>query len=210
MLKRSLITLALVAFIGLPALAHDPWTTGTIQITTTASQDVFVARPWNGTIEVFIKVVRWADIYFCNNDDQTLVLTQMNDVGNALYNASAPATTFADCICMKVCVNFAGLVIGVNFTEQSNSPNPKVAVEYYLQATVEGSTYTGSAGASVATLDVPLSQIHLSNNLAEMQLCLIATGVDPQALIYTPQGQQQKIGEITMTLKPSGKPSGNP
>ena len=176
MLKKSLIALALVAFLGLPAMAHPNW-------------GYSVETIWHWEVKhaldvcVKIKVVRWADVYFADDKDKCLVLKQTD------------GDVFEDCIGLKVCNNFPGVKIMAKFVYTAG--DPKVADKYFVKLSGGGKTNEGENKT-----DIVVDDVHLSNNLMPLELCLRATGVDPQALDFT-QGKEQEIGKVEITLVPT-------
>jgi len=182
MLKKSLIALALVAFLGLPAMAHDDWG---YSVETIFHWDCKPASV--NPIPVKMKIVMWADVYWDNGDaaDQIVIV-------------QTSGSTFEGCGNFRVCVNFPGLKIKGEITEQQN-----VADKWYLSIGLRNDPagYGGDNGKD----ELVVPGVHLTGNNLPIKICVKATGVDPQALEYT-HGQLVQVAVVNLTLCPTGTP----
>jgi len=181
MLKKSLIALALVAFLGLPALAHEDWG---YSVETIWHWDCKPASV--NPIPVKMKIVMWADVYWDNGDAADQIVIQQVDGG-----------TFEGCGDFRVCVNFPGLKIKGEITETQN-----VADKWYLSIDERGQkSYGGDNGKD----EMVVPGVHLTGNNLPISICVKATGVDPQALEYS-MGSLVQVAVVNLTLCPTINP----
>lgn len=180
MLKKSLIALALVAFLGLPAMAHEDWG---YSIETILHWDCKPASV--NPIPVKMKIVMWADVYWDQKDKQVVIVQTEGD-------------TFVGCANLKVCVNFPGLKIKAEFTETVD-----VAKKWYLS--LVPADQSDAFGGDNGKTELLVPGIHLSNANLKVRLCVKATGVDPQAMEYS-HGELRQVGHVNLTLCPTGTP----
>ena len=179
MLKRSLIALALVAFIGMPALAHPAW-----GYTTWMEWEWQVKTASCSPIQVNLKVVRWADIY-CIDGDRTIDLVQVN------------GGTFEGCVDLILCNNFAPLKLMAAFSKAVGTGGSS---KYYVSLVYKGDARVYNENST--SLDVTV--LHLTGAAGStLELCVRATDVDPQ---YQPFGTNINVGTVALTLVPVGAP----
>lgn len=195
MLKKCLIALAIVAFSGAPALAHQTWGYG---VTTT------VVWEWDSKpgppICVQMKVVMWADLYYEKTnkgvDIKCLVLKQTQ--GN----------NFEGCINMFLCVNFAGIKVAAQYIPDTDIVTTKDNKGYSISIVEAPNGPNWSGYAYKPSASVQVNDVHLSNNLQKLIICLRAKDVDPQSIEYQGNLAPVTIGEIVTTLTPTIAPPG--
>jgi hypothetical protein len=181
MLKKSLIALALVAFLGLPALAHEDWG---YSVETIWHWDCKPASV--NPIPVKMKIVMWADVYW-DQDSHQIVIQQVD------------GGTFEGCANFKVCVNFPGLKIKGEITNKTSG----VASKWYLSVGLRNDApgYGGDNGKD----ELLVPGVHLTGNNLPIKICVKATGVDPQALEYS-MGSLVQVAVVNLTLCPTLNP----
>jgi hypothetical protein len=191
MLKKCLIALILLA-ISTPGFAHVMWGYGV----TTSVQWEWDSKP-GPTICVKMKVVMWADLYFCDPEVTCIMLQQQPTSGN-----------FSGCICMKLCVNFSGLDVNAKYipdldiTSAKDNKGYRIGIGLCRQEAWSGYEVQPSKTMHVDT-------IHLTGNNLEFCICLKVKEVDPQALPYD-NLNPVRIGEIQTKLTPTLAPPGQP
>jgi len=190
MLKRILVTLALVAFIGMPAIAHPSWGVTTWETFYYAWQ---VKNASCGPVQVNMHVVRWADVYFANNDNQQINLVQTN------------SDTYEACLELLVYVNFSGLKIMAEYVIDVDIADK---YEVSLVPTIPpGSPPWHNAVYNENATSLTITTIHLTGNMLPVTLCIRAIGVDPQAIPWgSHSGQTVQIGQVNITMVPTGAP----
>jgi hypothetical protein len=156
MLKRSLIALALVAFIGMPVMAHPAW-----GYTTWMSWEWQVKTASCSPIQVNMKVVRWADIY-CIEGDRTIDLIQVN------------GATFEGCVDLILCNNFAPLKLMAAFSKNEGAG---ANAKYYVSLVMKGDSPVYNENST--SLDI--TTLHLTGQAdSTLTLCVRVDNVDPQ------------------------------
>jgi hypothetical protein len=188
MLKKCLIALVLVALSSAPVFAHPTWEYG---VTTSVSWE-WATRP-GPSICVQMKVVMWADLYKTG----CLILKQVD--GN----------NFAGCVDVKLCVNFPGIDIGVQYIPEKDITTAKDNKGYKISIEEKGDAPDFSDWAVKPSAKFHTEEVHLSNDLMILEICMLVKDVDPQALPYTNMSLVQ-VGEILTTLTPTLAPPGQP
>jgi hypothetical protein len=184
MTKRFMAAIVIAGILGLPAMAHPEW--GHSSVSTHYQWEVRTAGC--SPIDVRLHVVRWADVYFADNDNQQIELVQIG------------ADIYAGCVDLEVCVNFEGLKIMAQYSE-----------DIYLGADTKyfiSLVPTGNAPIyNEDNTSFLISTMHLTGNSKPVTLCVKITGVDPATIpIGNQAGQTYKVGHIDMTMVPIGSP----
>jgi len=212
MTRKCLIALAVIALsFGSIAQAHPMWQYG---VTTVIIYD------WakkTQTVDVYIKVVRWAQIY----TRYAVVMTQQTD------------GTFCGCTWVQVCVNFPNLRIDASLALDETDSQEDLADKWHLALGYFGDTgprdpdmenapdlpscvaqqYTQVIGPGAITdkATMLLAGPHLTGSLAYVALCVKAEGVDPQAMQFldndVDKANIRKIGTVTLTYYPNDPPT---
>jgi hypothetical protein len=183
MLKKTLFAFAAIAFLAVAAQAHPEWPSST-----------WVEWvPKNGpTVPVTMKIVMWADITFQDPCDTEIKLVQQLD------------GSFEDCVDLKVCVNFDGLLVKAKFTE--TIPDTKKSI-----LAKDGKWWVSLGPCDTSRLyeedetEYTVQGVHLTDQEACLRLCVKATGVDPQAREYS-AGQWIPVGQVELTMVPTINP----
>lgn len=225
MIRKYLIIFALVAVCTAPSLAHVMWAHNA----TTAVKWQWEEHP-GSPVCVSVKVVMWAKLYFCENDPvPCLNVFQMPTANPGLWEAG----DFVGCICMKLCINFAGVKIGVEYLQVNwdaanaaahnggtpygpydgiSTTDPTIgndgknyAISVAPAGSMAWSDWSDSPSASMNE-----TQMHLSGHELLLDVCLKVRNVDPQALIATGQGEFVYLGTIVTTLTPTIAPPPTP
>lgn len=194
--------LALVLRANVPVLADSAWsyTWGA----TTAAEWGWANKP-GLTVPVEAKIVHWVEMYYCSEADKTMELHQ---IGGHEYTG---------CVCIKVSVNFAGLLITASFLEHYDDPatidvNEAIDVtdEWAIAIDVDGTGPSYSGYSNNPSDSVALNEPHLAGNEALLKICLTARNVDSQELPLGSPGQRISVGRIITTMVPTSKPYGVP
>ena len=169
---------------GGSALADPTWSWGA----TTS-----VAWSWDEhesiIIPVKMKLVRWAEIYFADEEVNHIVVEQM------------PGGYFEGCIDLMVCVNFNGLKIIATYVIETD-----IADKYEVSLVP---TILGSPVYCENETSLTLTTAYLTGNNLPVTLCVRVTGVDQQ---LTPFGSSADdlfmLGKVNLTLVPTSAPDG--
>ena len=202
MLKKCLIALAIVAFASAPALAHKTWGYG---VTTTVEWE-WDEHP-GPPICVQMKVVMWAELYYeKTNKGKDITCLILKQVPNP--DPTKVSNNFEGCINMFLCVNFAGIKVGVQYKPDVDIVTTKDNKGYSISIVEapNGPSWSGYAEKPTASVDV--TAVHLSTNLQKLIICLRAKDVDPQSIEYQGDLEPVDIGEIVTTLTPTIAPPG--
>jgi len=178
-MKKVLLALAMVAFLAASAQAFNDWT----------GSSVWTWTKKNGpTVPVKMKIVRWADITYCPDQPQEIVLIETDSDG---------VGTFEGCVCLKLCVNFSGLKIKAQY----NHTGAALLTDgkKYVSLVKAGDAKSWSENSK----EITWNDIQLSNNLGTLELCVKLTKVDPQGVAYTGANQVVQVGNVTITMWPS-------
>lgn len=181
-MKKVLLALAMVAFLATVALADEEWG-NTTWVTGEWAKKVPTASP----IPVKMKIVRWADITFCDDKDKELVLVQTGE------------HQWEDCICLNLCVNFPGINIKAEYVDNGTLKYLKDAKKYVSL------TEDGSKNYKENSTTLTVTTVHLTGNLNDLTLCVKLTKVDPQGVQAT-FGQLIQVGQVNLTMWPSSSP----
>lgn len=189
MLKKCLIALVLVALSSAPVFAHPTWGYG---VTTSVSWE-WATKP-GCTVDVKMKIVMWADLY-CTGP---LVIHQVD------------GDLFAGCVDVKLCVNFSGIKIDIQYVEIIDIADADKDKDYRIALDDKGTGPNFGDWSPAPSDSMHVTDVHLSNNLRLLTICLEVRNVDPQRMAYDPQMALVKIGEIVTTLTPTLAPPGQP
>jgi hypothetical protein len=181
-MKKVLLALVMVAFLATVALGDAEWGNTTWVGYTWATK-----TPTASPIPVKMKIVRWADITFCDDNDKELVLVQTGE------------HQWEDCICLNLCVNFQGINIKAEYVDNGTIKFLKDGKKY-VSLTEDG---TKNYKENSTTLTV--NTLALTGNLNDLTLCVKLTKVDPQGVQAT-FGQTIQIGQVNLTMWPSTAP----
>ncbi len=203
MLKKCLIALILVAISTAPSFAHAMWNYG---VTTSVSWQW--EEHFGPEICVKMKVVMWAQLYFCDDEgkDICLILKQQAQGDDVL---GVSAGDFFDCICMELCVNFSGIDVKVKYLPDKDIVTTKDNKGYAISIEDQGDPPSWSGWGSSPSDTLHVTSIHLTGNNKPLTICLKAKDVDPQALEYN-NLQTVLIGKVITSLIPTLAPPGEP
>lgn len=199
MLKKCLIALALVVFASGPVLADETWGYG---VTTTVTWEWDVKR--GPDICVKMKVVMWADLYYCDPDITCIILTQ--EPGDQTPGQDGGNSYFSGCICMKLCNNFPGIDVGVKYIPSVDVTKADKNKGYAISIGTADALPTNWAVQPSDTFHT--NDIHLSNGLLTLKICVRVKEVDPQAMAFTGFDTLHTIGKVETTLTPTIAPPG--
>jgi hypothetical protein len=192
MLKKCLIALVLVAISTAPTFAHVMWNYGV----TTSVQWEWETH-FGPEICVKMKVVMWAQLYFCDDEDVCLILKQQSN------------GDFMDCICMELCVNFSGINVTAKYIPSVDIVTTKDNKGYAISVEDMGDAPSWSGWAAQPSDTLHVDTIHLTGNNKKIEICLKAKDVDPQAMEYN-NLQAVLIGKVITSLTPTLAPPGEP
>ena len=223
MLKKCLIALILLAVSTAPTFGHAMWGYG---ITTAVKWEW--QEQLGPPICVAMKVVMWAKLYFCNYDKNGIPSPSCLVVHQNPTNGD-----FDGCICMKLCVNFTKIRVGVKYLQQAwdaqaaavqnngkpygpppNTPSKDPTSgnkgnNYMIGIGTPGAEqYSGWDDEPSKSMDV-VDGPHLTGEEKTLSICIRMRGVDPQALPYD-QLALTYLGMIRTTLLPLIPPPGAP
>ena len=212
MLKKCLIALAIISMLaGSVAQAHPSW-----GVTTAMAYDWAKKK---ASVDVYIKVVRWAKIY----TKYAVVLTQQQD------------GSFCGCTWIQVCCNFKNLRIDAKLVLSDTDNVNNLAEKWFLAMLYAagedgpldldnpptgvpcvGQQYVQVIGKGPAVVDkatMVLAGPHLTGSLAYVQLCVKAMGVDPQAMEFMcdpslgSKANIRRVATVKLTYYPNDPPS---
>jgi hypothetical protein len=225
MTRKCLIALAVMALsVGSVAHAHEMWAWG---VTTTIVYEW--AKKECEPIKVYMKVVRWADLYGCHCP---VILTQQVQGNGEFWDAG----DFVGCKWLKVCNNFVNLRIdaeliatgkvgvkkwyvslvelpGVFTTREDKTfpdthPDPKWnLVRDGLWGVLPGDK--GQVGDNGAKTTLLVPGVHLTGALGWLSLCARAVNIDPQSAQFFPNNPLKNIvhaATIHLTFYPNDPP----
>lgn len=222
MTRKCLIALAILSmFAGSVAQADPAWGVTTAMVYEWAKKTTC-------PIIVYMKVVRWADIYGC----RPILLIQQDkeaecwDVGD-----------FVGCTWLKVCNNFANLRIDAVLEDMKEITIRKWYVSLFHDPAWETTTRKGKnypqepflcpwnqtrqgmwgelgggrdgKGSRGAKTTVLIPGVHLSDSLAWLRLCVKAKCNDPQSAMFDPDNPMNNVKQVAvvkLTFYPNDPP----
>jgi hypothetical protein len=223
MLKKCLIALILLAVSTAPTFGHAMWGYG---ITTAVKWEW--QEHLGPPICVAMKVVMWAKLYFCKYDKNGVP-----DPECLVVRQRADTNTFDGCICMKLCVNFTKIRIGVKYEQKAWDRNAAAAQNngvgygppdgtpskdpttgndgknYKIGVGPPGSVVWSGWGTEPSSKYDETGGPYLTGNEKTLNICIEIRNVDPQALPYD-QLAKTYLGMIRTTLLPLIPPPGAP
>jgi hypothetical protein len=196
MLRRTIVTVGILACLATMALAHEPWEYGYAWIGRIPDH-INVPGHNKGEIPVKIQMVRWADLYFNNENDNSLILKQLNGT----YD-------FADCILLRICQNFLNMSIVADIEKTSDTlvdDGWSVYLEYDPNNPMDPNVIP-TDGWMPNSADVLSVGPHLTGDLGYLKLCIKVKGVDMQSELYDPAASQKEVAVVRLTMYPSDAP----
>lgn len=182
------IQLIFLAAILTPSLANvlqaqDSWPY-TIETIFEWTPKVPVASP----VPVYMKIVRWADVFYADSDKKEIELIQVE--GDA----------FEGCVNLSLLVNFAGIRINAEVVDL-NVINLKPGGQWLVSLVPCAEPPAFSPGSTYLTVNT----IHLTGAEKCLTLCVRVTGVDPQSHEFTPSAPVE-VARVNLTMYPIGTP----
>jgi len=192
MTRKCLIALAVIALLAGSVQAHPSWGV-------TTSMNWEWAKKAGPTIPVYMKIVRWADIYA----QYPILLIQQSE------------GYFEGCTWLQVCNNFQNLRVDAVLVDLK-----VVKVKEWWISLVEYPDEHAQKGATPPTA-TPATQYerdktheivgapNLSSALGWLHLCVKAVGVDPQSQEFDPDNPLEnvkRVAEVELTMYPNDAP----
>lgn len=187
MRRVLLVSLAAMAAMTLTVKADEEWHA----ISTWLCWDWAKKAPTASPVPVKINIVRWADITFCPDQPKELVLHQISGTDE-----------YEGCVCLEVCVNFAGLYINAEYIHDYSAIKLKDGGKKFVSLTAAGDPTNYAEDATT----YHLSTLQLTGNLKALELCVKLTNLDMQSRWTVGDAPPVQIGQVKLTMWPSGAP----
>jgi len=184
-MKKVILALVTVGSLAVAAQAFQDWT---------GQYGAWTWNPKNGqTVPVKMKIVRWADITYCPDQPQEIVLIETDSDGVGTYEG---------CVCLKACVNFAGLNVKAEYVHDDNAIKFKDGGKKYVSLVAAGDPRSYNEGSTTYTV----TSVHLSGSEKPLDLCVKLTNVDILSNWTVGDAPPIPVGEVKLTMWPSGAP----
>jgi len=226
MTRKCLIALTLIAVCSGPVLADPTWGVTTAMMWDWAEKST--------TVDVYIKVVRWAELWV----KWAVVLKQQNTNTSKYVSGDFYGGTW-----IEVCNNFSDLHIEADIApispvDGTGAPTgEKNPVSTWFLSLTEYASMDGAAQPDPANMPDPAGMnawgdpdgtasvvvdvdktagagLNLTGNHGWVWLGVLATGVDPQGMMFDPAGfdgttndNVRRVGLITLTYYPNLAPT---